>query len=196
MFYKVSVSSLFIFAILAETLRSIVRSPISTTRPPRISELTWTRLSCVCHRIGIEQYTLFVTFNFLPWPTYSDFATAASRRERVLLSNGYISDAHQHTSSYGRAALERGIDKTLTEALVTVNSTSPLAAPISSPNFSQTPFNKPSLLLAARVSRKFLTVSALSAPPVCFCSSATIADLSSEESVGAIMMLASLASLT
>lgn len=38
--YKASVRSLFIFASLAETLRSIVRSPISTTSPPRISELT------------------------------------------------------------------------------------------------------------------------------------------------------------
>jgi hypothetical protein len=39
--YKVSVRSLFIFAIRPDTLRSIVRSPISTTRPPRMSELTW-----------------------------------------------------------------------------------------------------------------------------------------------------------
>ena len=38
--YSVSVRSLFIFAILEETLRSIVRSPISTTRPPMISGLT------------------------------------------------------------------------------------------------------------------------------------------------------------
>lgn len=40
LFYKVSVRSLFIFASLAETLRSIVRSPISTMSPPRISLLT------------------------------------------------------------------------------------------------------------------------------------------------------------
>ena len=39
--HNVSVKSLFIFAILADTLRSIVRSPISTTRPPRISGLIW-----------------------------------------------------------------------------------------------------------------------------------------------------------
>jgi hypothetical protein len=38
--YKVSLSSLFILAILAETDRSMVRSPISTTSPPRISGLT------------------------------------------------------------------------------------------------------------------------------------------------------------
>lgn len=37
----------------------------------------------------IENLTLFVTFNFLPWPTYSDFETAVSRRERVLPSNCY-----------------------------------------------------------------------------------------------------------
>jgi len=49
LFYKVSVRSLFIFAIRAETLRSIVRSPISTTSPPRISGLT-----------------LLVTFSFFP----------------------------------------------------------------------------------------------------------------------------------
>jgi hypothetical protein len=39
--YKVSVSSLFIFAIRDETLRSIVLSPISTIRPPTISGLTY-----------------------------------------------------------------------------------------------------------------------------------------------------------
>ena len=44
-FYKVSVRSLFILAMRAETLRSIVRSPISTTRPPRMSGLTWTHVS-------------------------------------------------------------------------------------------------------------------------------------------------------
>ena len=43
--YKVSVRSLFIFAMREETLRSIVRSPISTTRPPRISGFTC--LACI-----------------------------------------------------------------------------------------------------------------------------------------------------
>ena len=38
--YSVSVKSLFIFEIFEETLRSIVRSPISTTKPPLISGLT------------------------------------------------------------------------------------------------------------------------------------------------------------
>lgn len=38
--YRVSLSSLFILAIFAETLRSIVRSPISTTKPPLMSGLT------------------------------------------------------------------------------------------------------------------------------------------------------------
>lgn len=41
--YRVSVSSLFILAILEETERSIVRSPISTTNPPTISGLTCAR---------------------------------------------------------------------------------------------------------------------------------------------------------
>jgi hypothetical protein len=39
---------------------------------------------------GRDVYTLFVTLSFFPWPTYWDFATAASRRLSVLLSNGYI----------------------------------------------------------------------------------------------------------
>lgn len=39
--YKASVRALFILAILEETLRSMVRSPISTTRPPTRSGLTW-----------------------------------------------------------------------------------------------------------------------------------------------------------
>lgn len=38
--YRVSVRSLFILAILEETERSMVRSPISTTRPPMMSALT------------------------------------------------------------------------------------------------------------------------------------------------------------
>jgi len=48
-FYKVSVRSLFILAIREETLRSIVRSPISTMSPPWMSGLT-----------------LLVTLSFLP----------------------------------------------------------------------------------------------------------------------------------
>lgn len=39
--YRVSLSSLFILAILPETLRSMVRSPISTTSPPTMSGLTY-----------------------------------------------------------------------------------------------------------------------------------------------------------
>ena len=48
----------------------MVRSPISTTRPPRISGLT-----------------SFRTLSFLPW-LYWDLVTAFSRRPRVLLSRG------------------------------------------------------------------------------------------------------------
>jgi len=40
MVYRESLSSLFILESLEETLRSIVRSPISTTSPPTISGLT------------------------------------------------------------------------------------------------------------------------------------------------------------
>lgn len=62
---------MFILAIFEETDRSMVRSPISTTRPPRISGLT-----------------LVTTLSFWPWPTYCDLETADSRREMVLLSRG------------------------------------------------------------------------------------------------------------
>jgi hypothetical protein len=56
--YKASVRALFILAILEETLRSIVRSPISTTRPPTRSGLT-------CHlnvRIGFPPRIEAVTY--------------------------------------------------------------------------------------------------------------------------------------
>lgn len=43
--YRVSVNSLFIFDIFEETLRSIVRSPISTTKPPLISGFTLQHVS-------------------------------------------------------------------------------------------------------------------------------------------------------
>lgn len=69
--YRVSLSSLFIRAILAETERSIVRSPISTTRPPRMSG-----------------FTFGTTLSLWPWPTYWDLLTADSRRLRVRLSRG------------------------------------------------------------------------------------------------------------
>jgi len=59
-------------AILAETERSMVRSPISTTRPPLISGLT-----------------LGTTLSFWPEETYEDLLTADSRRLRVRLSRGY-----------------------------------------------------------------------------------------------------------
>ena len=49
--YSVSVKSLFIFEIFEETLRSIVRSPISTTRPPLISGFTLQSVS-LCEKLG------------------------------------------------------------------------------------------------------------------------------------------------
>lgn len=91
-------------------------------------------------------------------------------------------------------APSRMIGGSLTEALVTVSSTSPLAALIKSSKFSQTPFRSPKRLFSASVFRKFLTVSALSVP-VYFCSSAMICSLSSALSVGACMMAASFSSL-
>lgn len=71
-FYRVSLRSLFSLTILEDTDKSMVRSPISTTRPPRISG-----------------FTSFVTFSFLPGPTYCDLETAASRRDRVRPSSCY-----------------------------------------------------------------------------------------------------------
>lgn len=82
----------------------------------------------------------------------------------------------------------------LTEALVMVRSISPLAAPISVANFSHTPCSIPSLLLSASVFKKFLTVSPLSCPPECRCSSWIIWDLSPGVRVGAVRMTGSLGS--
>lgn len=73
-----------------------------------------------------------------------------------------------------------------TAALVTVKSISPLAAPMSVVNLSQTPCNIPRRLLLASVLRKFFTVSPLSWAPICRCSSWTICDLSLGLKVGAL----------
>jgi hypothetical protein len=81
-----------------------------------------------------------------------------------------------------------------TAALVTTSSTSPRCAPIRTANLSTTPSRAPRRLLAARVSRKFLTMPSLSAPPRCFCSSWTICCLSETERVGAFRIWVSLAS--
>ena len=77
---------------------------------------------------------------------------------------------------------------------MTVNSTSPLAAPIKIVNLSQTPSSIPNRLLSARVFRKFFTVSPLSRPPVCRCNSWIIWDLSLDVSVGAVRIIGSLGS--
>ena len=69
--YTATVNILFILLIFAATLESIVRSPISTISPPRISGLTFV-----------------MTFSFLPCE-YSDFPMAVSRRWRSLLSSFY-----------------------------------------------------------------------------------------------------------
>lgn len=82
----------------------------------------------------------------------------------------------------------------LTEALVTIRSTSPLAAPINVVNFSHTPGSIASLLFSARVFRKFFTVSPLSLPPVCLCNSWIIWDLSPGLKVGALRITGSFVS--
>jgi hypothetical protein len=81
-----------------------------------------------------------------------------------------------------------------TAAEVILNSISPFEALINSANFSQTPSNKPSRLFSAKVARKFLTVPLLSAPPVCFSSSAMMADLSDSCRVGAAIRVCSFGS--
>lgn len=156
---------------LAATLVSIVRSPISTTRPPRI-----------------DGSIFALTLSFLPW-LYSDFATAASIRFRVRLSSScQLPSASRPTSISSRVLSEH------TCALTILNSNSPLPALISSPNFSAAPSNSPNRLFTASVERKFLTVPLLSAPPVCFSNSATISALSDCVRVGAPIRPCSLGS--
>lgn len=62
------------------------------------------------------------------------------------------------------------------------------------PNFSITPFRRPSRLFSARVSRKFLRVGPLA--PACLTSSATMADRSSGVRVGAERIETSLVSFS
>ena len=142
--YKVSESSLFMRAILADTLRSIVLSPISTIRPPRISGLTCSRRSANQRRVrmGFLHLTFGTTFNFLPCPTYWLLLTVASNCFTTFWSSGV--------------------------ALVIVISTSPLAALISVPTFSHTPASVLRRLFSAKVLRKFLIVSFLSCTLVDF----------------------------
>lgn len=66
---------------------------------------------------------------------------------------------------------------------------------MSSANFAEISFNKPSRLFSARVARKFLTVSLAPAAPMLFWSSARMALLSAAVSVGVDRTEASLASL-
>jgi hypothetical protein len=223
--YKVSVRSLFILAILAETLRSIVLSPISTTNPPTISGLTCLEGVSKGGQVQQEErrknrrpgtgvlHTLLVTLSFLPWPTYSDFATAVSKREMVLLSNCYAFPSksaailqiqqHNHVEAVPNTFAPNLHGGTFTRttgthtvALVTTISISPWDADISTPNFSQTPLRIPKRLFSASMARKFLTVSLFAAAPDCFCNSATMALLSARVSVGASRMVASLGSLS
>lgn len=87
-----------------------------------------------------------------------------------------------------------GKDGKRTWALVTLSSTSPRAALMMAPNFSQTPFRRPRRLFSASVLRKFLTVSPPA--PACLASSATMADLSSAVRVGAARISDSLGSFS
>ena len=133
----------------------------------------------------LEGLTFGTTLSFFPW-LYSDLAIALSSLWSTLGSSFW--KAHASTTTNAR------LPKGLTEALVTVNSTSPLAAPIKVSNFSQTPSKMPNRLLSAKVLRKFFTVSPLSAPPVCLSNSWMIWDLSPGLRVGAERILGSFAS--
>ena len=82
----------------------------------------------------------------------------------------------------------------LTEAVVIVNSISPLEADISWANLSQTPSRSASLLFSANAPKKFFTVPCLSCPPVCFSSSATICFLSPSDNDGAVRIVTSFGS--
>lgn len=64
-YYRVSVNSLFIFEIFEETLRSIVRSPISTTKPPLISGLTLRSVS-FCEE-PVHPTALYLGYHFKPF---------------------------------------------------------------------------------------------------------------------------------
>lgn len=118
--------------------------------------------------------------------------TADSRRFKVLLSNCCAFHVSHYIFSEPRTAF--GLSPERTVALVTINSTSPREALISSANFSQTPFRLLKRLYSARVDRKFLTVS-LEPEPRDFCNSPTIALLSASDRVGVLRMVASLGSL-
>ena len=167
--------------ILLDTLRSMVRSPISTTRPPRMSGSTCVKRPS---RQSIESpplerarghggdkrkgnhdtlRTLVTTFGFLPAPTYALRPTAVSSWRTVRDSSG--------------------------AALVITTSTSPRAAPISVANLPHTPGSTPRRLFSARVSRKVRSVEAPVPPAVIErCSSTITCCLSAGESVGAVRM--------
>lgn len=179
-FYKESVRSLFILAILLATDKSMVRSAISTMSPPRISGLT-----------------LGTTLSVWPVVTYCEFLMAVSRRLIVLLSRGYILLVKIFRATillmfFFQRFVSPDIQRTV--ALVTVSSTSPRCAPMSTPNFSATPCSMPNRLFSARVVRRFLTMPSLSALPMCFWSSWTICCLSATVSEGAWRIWVSLAS--
>ena len=178
-----SVNSLFIFAIFDETLRSIVLSPISTTKPPIISGLTYSifsptikgfffffRVTYLCHDLELLALAVlrFCYRSLQPLECFGvEFLHIKRRQSHVL---GAIARSRMRCSDSFRRA--PGLELTL--ALCTTISSSPFAAPISTPNFSQTPCNMPSRLLSAKVFMKPLTVSPFSMLPMCLWSSCTI----------------------
>jgi len=91
-FYNASVKSLLSLDILAETLRSIVLSPISTTKPPRISGLIFREIGISNHgitRTTNKTRTLLTTLSVLLAPTYCDLEIVVLRRSIVFESSCY-----------------------------------------------------------------------------------------------------------
>jgi hypothetical protein len=136
--------------------------------------------------------TFVTTFIFFPW-LYWDFATAVSSRLMTLSSSFYTPVVSPRNRRPCPPAVEADSSH-LTAALDIINSISPRCALMSFSKFSQTFSSIPNRLFSAKVCRKFFTVPPLSAPPVCFSSSATIWDLSASVRVGARRMIGSLGS--
>ena len=107
----------------------------------------------------------------------------------------FLHNRSQSTKSSSPALqLWRPMAPFLTAALDIINSISPRCALMSFSKFSQTFSSMPNRLFSAKVCRKFFTAPPLSAPPVCFSSSATIWDLSAPVRVGVRRMTGSLGS--
>ena len=97
--YRVSVRSLFILEIFEETLRSIVRSPISTTKPPLISGFTLKLISLCREMDHIRALPLL-----WPWAFYLDYTLIWRRQSPIFeASSGQVSVDHCDQQCWGSA---------------------------------------------------------------------------------------------